>query len=562
MALTAGTPLASVPGATGSDGLIAIELTTDRLCYVYRSGSDIFARTMTVSGTSISGTGAEQTLAGSRPNTIGSMEAHALTASKIIVIFTELSVAKVYGVVATISGSTITPGSVTDIVPADFIHSTPSPVLGVIDSSKVIIAHSTGFFSSPKIFAVPISGTSFGTAGTSVNIDSSYADFLHCLGFENGTHGMVAYDITTNTYAKGLSVSGTTITLGSRETIESSVTAGGYRLNLIDSDEALLHRNIGALPVIKMDRLTREDLAINTNGDDTWLIPNGSNGIGTTAVMTGTVFLNAYTDGLASGADAVEATLDDITLTVDDANALNVGTNPGSFMIKVGSNRAVMFYNAVDAVVITTDLITATPAEDQLTIAAMPKPVDIDADGTFLYIAALNSSAQPVLIKMTTDLDADGTVIFNPGAGSNIGVQCGREDADTVWIAGDFNGDKVEKSEDAGSTFTVKDPGGYSNVLAFTVGPDSDDRVLIAESSIGFRVIETIDSGANWTVINSSSGLDANAIGRLSTNVQEVVFGNDASATDNINYSVNSGADEEDYSTGFPTQDATGVIVN
>ena len=194
------------------------------------------------------------------------------------------------------------------------------------------------------------------------------------------------------------------------------------------------------------------------------------------------------------------------------------------------------------------------------TLAPMTKPVDIDADGSNLYLALLDSG-NPILIKMSTALDANGSTVFEPGAGDDIGVQCGRFDADVVWVAGAFDGTNVvEKSEDGGTTFTVKDPGTFGDVEAFVVGPDSDTRVLIADDNIDIQ--ETIDDGTTWTAINSGTGFNVNAVARLPQNVQESVFGNDSGATDNIDYSPNSGGDMEDFSTGFPTEDATRVIVN
>lgn len=195
-----------------------------------------------------------------------------------------------------------------------------------------------------------------------------------------------------------------------------------------------------------------------------------------------------------------------------------------------------------------------------LTLAPMTKPADIDADGSNLYLALLNNGT-PILIKMSTALDADGSTAFAPGAGDDIGVQCGRFDADVVWVAGKFDGtNTVEKSENGGTTFTVKDPATFGDVEAFVVGPDSDIRVLIADDNV--NVQQTLDDGNTWTAINTGTGFNVNAIARLPQNVQESVFGNDSGATDNVNFSVNSGADMEDFSTGFPTEDATGVIVN
>ncbi len=145
--------------------------------------------------------------------------------------------------------------------------------------------------------------------------------------------------------------------------------------------------------------------------------------------------------------------------------------------------------------------------------------------------------------------------------GTDIGVQCGRFDVDVVWAAGFFGGtDVVVKTEDAGTTFTVKDPATFGSVTGFVVGPDSDDRLILADNNDTIQ--ETENSGTDWTQINAATGFTTNAIARLNINVEESVFGNDSGATDNINYSPNSGDDMEDFSTGFPTEDATGIIVN
>lgn len=190
------------------------------------------------------------------------------------------------------------------------------------------------------------------------------------------------------------------------------------------------------------------------------------------------------------------------------------------------------------------------------------RPCDINADGTFLYIGAIDVvTTAPVLLKQETGLTQNATRVYDPADGTDIGVQCGRFDVNVVWAAGNFGGtDVVVKTEDAGTTFTVKDPATFGSVTGFVVGPDSDDRVLIADNNDTIQ--ETENSGTDWTEINAATGFTTNAIDRLNINVEESVFGNDSGATDNVNYSPNSGDDMEDFSTGFPTEDATGIIVN
>lgn len=195
-----------------------------------------------------------------------------------------------------------------------------------------------------------------------------------------------------------------------------------------------------------------------------------------------------------------------------------------------------------------------------LSLAAMTKPADVDAAGEFIYVALLDGGT-PILTKISTALNADGTTVFNPGAGDNIGVQCGVFESDVVWVAGNFDGTNViEKSEDGGSSFTVKDDGTIGDIGAFVIGPNNDARVL-AHDSVNERLIETIDDGAIWTSNNVDPVIFA--IARLAKNPQEVVIGNEADVTNSIMYSPNTGNQLVDYQTGvYPGASATGVIIN
>jgi len=219
-----------------------------------------------------------------------------------------------------------------------------------------------------------------------------------------------------------------------------------------------------------------------------------------------------------------------------------------------------MFY---DEFIITDDsgtvlCVGATPLQPAL----MKKPADIDASGTFIYVALLRGGL-PILSKISTALNANGTTVFDPGSGGNIGVECGRDSANTIWVAGNFDSTNVvEKSEDAGTTFIVKDDATIGEVRSFVMGPDSDTKILVFDETNG-DILETVDDGAIWDTINASVTPEINAIARLGENTQETVFGNDGGASNSVNYSVNSGDDLEDFQTGvFPNQNVTRVIMN
>ncbi len=189
--------------------------------------------------------------------------------------------------------------------------------------------------------------------------------------------------------------------------------------------------------------------------------------------------------------------------------------------------------------------------------------VSVDADGTFLYIGGLSGAGRPTLVKMSTALNADATSVFDPDDGNSIGVECGKFNADVVWIAGEFGivENQIQVSENGGTSFTdVSD--NFADIIAFRVGPDSDQRVLIFDDN-NPDILETIDNGTTWTTIATGMSTFANAIARLATNVQEAVFGNGTDAPNsNIEYSVNSGVNREDIDAGFPEADVTAVIVN
>jgi hypothetical protein len=186
--------------------------------------------------------------------------------------------------------------------------------------------------------------------------------------------------------------------------------------------------------------------------------------------------------------------------------------------------------------------------------AAGGNSADISGDGLSIYIAAFNSLGFPTVIKINEALLTDGSVVFNPGAGGRIGVQCGDLNGDIVWVAGQFDGtNTVEKSEDAGSSFTVKDTGAFGTIRTFQVGPSDDQRLLVFDGDNG-DIIETLDDGETWTTINAAVTPSINNIARFGQNPEEIVAGN---------YSPNAGVNLEDYQTGvYPATDATKVIAN
>jgi hypothetical protein len=464
------------------------------------SGGSYFVAVVTISGTTLTYQAASELSPSGSSDFSTDAKLVALSSTAFILIINNSSQADAY--YFTVSGNTITEESV-----ITYDGSVTSQSLASLTSLKAVAAYSdSGDSDILKMVVLSISGTTI-SAGTPVNIEGSdvgsgsFADTA--LTPVDGTHVLLAYANTTdsNTRAVVITVAGSVPSANTRVTVVSSV---GLFLDLVP--------------------------------------------------FSATVFGLFYDDQMA------EITLSGVVVTVD---------TPASFTVDTPtSNRAAVF-SATAAIVTYTEggggtykavIITATAAGNALDMAPMRRPADIDADGTYIYLAALNASTFPVLIKILADLSTDGTIVFNPGAGTDIGVQAGNFNASSVWIAGDFGGTNVvEKTEDAGASFTVKDPATFGAVTAFAAGPDSDDKIMVVDANEDIH--ESTDNGATWTTHNSAVGLSTLALARLGKNTQEIVLGNEGSATDNVDYSPNSGVNLEDFSSGFPEQDVTGVIV-
>ncbi len=404
----------------------------------------------------------------------------------------------------TVSGNTITVESLV-VFEASAASGIQDTALAKLSSTKAVVSYRDRDDSNQlKTVVLSISGTTI-SAGSSTTVDGGDASRFPSLAPISASQCLLAYANTTDTNLRTvvLSISGTTITENTAITVTENTV---QQLTLAEFDT--------------------------------------------------TQFAVCYTDSTDNDGKMAQVTVSGVTVSALVAVLFDSTAGVGFSAAAPFTATTVInaYNNSLDAVIITL-------AASTLGLAAMTKPADIDASGTFIYLALLEGGT-PILTKISTALDADGSTVFDPGAGDNIGVECGRFDATVIWVGGNFDGtNTLEKSEDSGSTFVVKDDATTSTLLTFLMGPDSDDRILANDN--GVDIIETIDSGATWVTINSGNAFDTNDIGRLGENVEESVFGNDGGATDSIHFSVNSGADLEDFMTGpYPNSNAKKVIVN
>jgi hypothetical protein len=182
---------------------------------------------------------------------------------------------------------------------------------------------------------------------------------------------------------------------------------------------------------------------------------------------------------------------------------------------------------------------------------------DCDADGGYLYIAALDDSSLPVLLKLKSDLSEDATEDFAPGAGDFIIVTCGDYNGGVVYASGDFGTSKfVRKNDELGLywTGTFEDPYWTGDVKPLMVGPGNDFVVMVGVPGED-KLFEAYFDGTTyanmyWTPINEAMPFDFMSIDRLDKDPLQVIIGVDAADPywypplywyDVVNYAPNGG---------------------
>lgn len=555
MTVTIGTPV--VVDASGFDPIQIVSLSSTQSMVIYEDTARLKARILTngdppTANTELdidptSGVGDEAVLVG-------------LTSTTAMVIY-EYNNVSIRARILSVSGTTITANAQT--VLTDNKAAASSLAACFISATKILYAYNAS--SQGHAVVLSVAGTTitentiitFGAAATTIGNTK-------CAVYSS-TRSIVTYGRIGTALAFGiiLTISGNTLIANTEKQIHvTAITIAkenSYAINMsstqavygdLSNSGSTINNFVLTLNGITFDigAVTTASQSLNNNLSAAKLSNTSLIVVNETSANTMTAFKYNITGG---GSDE---------LTLNGSDTLSSASMDTIKCAPVDSSNIIIFY--IDDTPTSVSAVQVSSIANQFTIAPMRKPCDIDADGLFLYIAALNSSGFPALIKISTALNADGSGIFNPGAGTDIGVQCGRFDSGIVYVAGDFGGtDVVEKSND-GSTFSVIDPATFGTVESFVIGPDSDDRVLISDVT-NDDIQETIDSGTIWTAINSALGFNALSLARLDRNVEEMVLGAESAATLNINYTVNSGSNTEDIGTSpFPESDVNGVIVN
>jgi len=153
------------------------------------------------------------------------------------------------GIVCTISGTTITPGTDTTLVNVSNSATILSPVL--IDTNKVFIAHSnnsSNYYLNGVICT--ISGTTI-TPGTDTTLVSTqYAGNVASIALIDTNKVFIAHQSNSNYYLNGIvcTISGTTITTGTDTTLRSIMySSNGAKVCFIDTNKVFITHNSGKI---------------------------------------------------------------------------------------------------------------------------------------------------------------------------------------------------------------------------------------------------------------------------------------------------------------------------
>ena len=204
------------------------------------SGGSLYGMICTINGTTI--TVNTDTAINSSNYTGTTISAVALDKSRIFIAHRYNSSNALYGIVCTINGTTISKGSETSISTATYASDTISAAL--LNDGKVFIAHNYGANYYLYGIVCSISGTTItkGTA-TSLNNSTEHAGASISTRVLPNGNVLIAHTYTSSYYLYGLvcSVSGTTITKGTDTQLSSeSYTGIEARMVVLNDNDVLI----------------------------------------------------------------------------------------------------------------------------------------------------------------------------------------------------------------------------------------------------------------------------------------------------------------------------------
>ena len=211
-----------------------------------------------------------------------------------------------------------------------------------------------------------------------------------------------------------------------------------------------------------------------------------------------------------------------------------------------------------------------TSANEGFTIGGLSHQCfDVDAEGAFLYLAVLDDTPQPQVLRMQTDLNDPVALVYDPGSGNSINVQCGDLSQYFVWAAGDFGSNDRVASADDGVYWYVRnfEPFDYwaGSAGPLKVGPHGDEIVSVFTND-DFTLHESYFVGESLYWMDMPyAPFGVGAFDRQMVNFEEIIAGVGESVywysgSNQVQYSPNSGIRWGDVSTGLTAVQVTSVI--
>lgn len=187
---------------------------------------------------------------------------------------------------------------------------------------------------------------------------------------------------------------------------------------------------------------------------------------------------------------------------------------------------------------------------------------DVDADGLYLYIAVLDTSNQPQILKMRADLTLDATVSFNPAAGSEVNLMAGDLSSYWIWAAGEFGGtNKVVWTGTGGSAWYVQNDNDWvGTARPVLVGP-GDDTLLTTSTGVIFWQNRYEGETQYW--IERVLPIEIRTVHRRDLNFEDTMIGAywyTGVVDQRVYYSPNSGFNWEDLTGTLPDVTIMAVI--
>lgn len=188
---------------------------------------------------------------------------------------------------------------------------------------------------------------------------------------------------------------------------------------------------------------------------------------------------------------------------------------------------------------------------------------DVDADGNYIYVAVLASS-QPQILKMLADLSTDASLVYNPGAGSEVNLMAGDLTPYWIWATGDFGGtNKVVFTEDGGSAWYVQDDGTFGSGAArpLLVGPGNDSLLT---TSVGLQLWQNRYEGDTQYWIERNIPGTIWALDRVDEVFEETAIGAywyTGDSSELVHWSPNSGFNWNNITDSITAAPITSVII-